>query len=233
MKVLAIDSSPGDGNMDVLLAPYLAGIRAAGADVELYHARDLVVYPCCGNLNCTIGTPGKCMAYDDMRWLRPRIGRADALVLASPLYFDGVVGHETPALRSIKKKLAPGTEPGMDRTYEHAVHTTREAVRLRKVVLVSGGGYWEIDDLNPVLTHIKAFCTNSHPGLEWNLHSPRKAILRGELKLGASRSEVEEAAWEAGRKLVDGCKKKALAAPVSTPPSRVRVEWKELILFQF
>jgi NADPH-dependent FMN reductase len=233
MKVLAIDSSPRDGSMNMLLGPYLEGIRAAGGEVEVYRGRDLVIYPCCGNLNCTVRTPGKCMAYDDMRWLRPRIGRADVLVLASPRYFDGVIGHETSSLKSIKAKLVPGMEPAMDHTYEHAVHTTREAVRLRKVVLVSGGGYWEIDGLNPVLTHIKAFCTNSYPGLEGSLPEPRKAILRGELRLGASGSEVETAAKEAGRKLVEACKKKALLAPLPAGSSRVRVEWKDLILFQF
>ena len=38
-------------------------------------ARDLLIFPCCGNMNCTVRTPGQCMAWDDMRWLRPGVDR--------------------------------------------------------------------------------------------------------------------------------------------------------------
>lgn len=231
MKVLVIDSS--NGSMGVLLDPYLEGIRAAGAEVEVYNGRDLVVYPCCGNLNCTVSTPGKCMPYDDMRWLLPKIGGGDALVLASPLYFDGVVGHETPSLRSIKARFVPDMEPSVNHTYEHAVHTTRKAVRLRKVVLVSGCGFWEIDGLNPVLTHIKAFCTNSYPGFEGNLPGQRQAILRGGLKEGTSGDDIVKLANDAGRQLVAGCEKTMISAPLPSAVSRVKHEWKSLILYQF
>lgn len=233
MKVLAIDSSPRDGIMSKLLDPYIEGIRASGAEVEVYHGRDLVVYPCCGNLNCTISTPGKCMAYDDMRWLRPRIGQSDALVLASPLYFDGVVGQDTPAMRSIKAKLVTDMRPVADHVYEHAVHTVREAVRLRKVVLVSGCGFWEVDGLDPVLTHIKAFCTNSYPGFEGNLPEPRGAILRGVLKEGASGSDIAKVAHEAGRQLVVNGKKKMLPGAMPAVMPTVKFEWKNQILYQF
>ncbi len=233
MKVLAIDSSPDDGIMSMLLDPYLDGIRAAGAEVEVYHGRDLVVYPCCGNLNCTVSTPGKCMAHDDMRWLRPKIGQADALVLASPLYFDGVVGHETPSMRSIKAKLVTDMELSTDHMYEHAVHTTREAVRLGKVILVSGCGFWEVDGLNPVLSHIKAFCTNSYPGFEGNLPEPRGAVLRGGLKEGASMSDIAIAARDAGRQLVVDSKKKVLPETLPAGVPSIKFEWKNLIFYQF
>jgi multimeric flavodoxin WrbA len=240
LEVLAINTCPekGKGNIARLLDPYLEGMTEAGASVELYYAHDLTIFPCCGNLNCTISTPGNCMAYDDMRWLRPKIGHADVLVLASPLYFNGMTGPEgmTASMKSLQDMLVPEMEPSMDRPYEHAVHTTREAVSLRKVVFVSGCGFWEVDGLNPVLTHIKAFCMNSYPAFEGNIPEPRGAILRGALKGDASGSEVIQIAREAGRMLVLEDKFPSMRM-LSTPPPRrashAKREWANVILYQF
>lgn len=240
MKVLAIDSSPHGESMDILLGPYLEGMRDAGAEVELYYGRDLVIYPCCGNLNCTVRTPGKCMAYDDMRWLRKKMGEADALVLASPLYFSGVTGPEgaTASMKSLQERLVPSMEPSVDVPYEHAVHTIREEVSLRKVVLVTGCGYWEVDGLNPMLTHIKAFCTNSYPGFEGNILEPRSAILRGALKNGASGDEIFQAARDAGRRLMLEYKApsgygRRMAHPLTASPHLKKRDWDNVILYRF
>ncbi len=205
MRALAIDTSlKKDRNVAGLLGPFIDGMREAGAEVEHYFARDLTIFPCCGNLNCTVRTPGKCMAYDDMRWLRKKIARADVLVLASPLYFNGTTGPEgvTASLMSLQQKLAPGKKTPVDMPYGHALHTTREVARLRKVVIASCRGFWEVEGLNPALTHLKAFCMNSYPGFDGNIPEPRGAILRGELKDGVPWSEIVRRAREAGRRTV-------------------------------
>lgn len=206
LKALAINTCPGKEKGDIarLLRPYLEGMRSAGAGVELYYSHDLTIFPCCGNLNCTIRTPGKCMAFDDMRWLRHKIGRADILVLASPLYFNGTTGPGgvTMSMMALQSRLIPGLKPTVDKPYEHAVHTTREKVNLRKVVVLSCRGFWEIEGLNPALTHLKAFCMNSYPGFDGNIPEPRGAILRGELKDGVPWSEIVRRAREAGRRTV-------------------------------
>jgi hypothetical protein len=205
MKVIAINTSPdrGCGIISRLIDPFLEGIKAEGADVELYYSRDLVIFPCCGNLNCTIRTPGNCMAYDDMRWLRQKIGQADVLVLASPLYFNGIVGPKgaTGSLKALLARLVPGPRPSTDMPYEHAIHTTKEPVSLRKVVFVSGCGFWELDDFYPVLTHIKALCHNTFPEFASNIDSIRGVLLSGALDAGMSDRDVLESARGAGRQL--------------------------------
>lgn len=216
MKVIAINTSPdrGYGIISRLLDPLLEGMKAAGAEVELYYSRDLVIFPCCGNLNCTIRTPGNCMAYDDMRWLREKIGQADVLVLASPLYFNGLIGTEgaTPSLRSLLGRLIPGGSFSEDEPYEHAVHTTRESVNLSKILFVSGCGFWEIDDFYPVLTHIKALCYNTFPEFAGNINTVHGVLLLGALETGASEKEVLELARAAGRQLARGAKEPAVDA---------------------
>lgn len=206
LEVLAINTCPekGNGNVARLLDPYLEGMMEAGASVELYYARDLTIFPCCGNLNCTIRTPGNCMAYDDMRWLRQKIGRSDVLVMASPLYFNGMTGPEgaTGPMRSLLGRLVPGRGTSTEVAYEHAVHTTKEVVNLRKVVFASGCGFWEIEGLYPVLTHIKALCHNTFPDFAGNITGTHGVLLGGAFKSMAPYAEVFEVAKEAGRQLI-------------------------------
>lgn len=209
-KALAINTSPDKNNGVVarLLDPFLEGMKSAGFQVELYYARDLVIFPCCGNLNCTVRTPGNCMAYDDMRWLRQKIGQADVLILASPLYFNGIVGPEgaTVSLKSLLSRLVPVNQAPLEVPYEHAVHTTREAVSLRKVVIASGCGFWEIGDFYPVLTHIKALCYNTFPDFAGNITGESGVLLRGALENGTSDIDIREVSRKAGIELANADK---------------------------
>lgn len=66
-KVLAINSSPKmeKGNTNLILTPFLEGIKEAGAEVELFYTNKLKIGPCKGDLNCWIKTPGECFQKDD------------------------------------------------------------------------------------------------------------------------------------------------------------------------
>ena len=237
MKVLAINTSPekDSGAIALLLDPYLEGMKAAGADVALYYSRDLLIFPCCGNLNCTVRTPGQCMAFDDMRWLRPLIGQADVLVLASPLYFNGHTGEAgiTEPVKRLQEQLTR-TQDLCDEPYGHAIHTTRESVNLRKVVILSGSGFWEIDDFNPVLTHLKAFCYNSFPELASSVTGGHRITVR-ELPPNAPTAGLVAIARNAGRRLAEGFEK--AAAPVACDgrykAAGWRHEWDAVTLFEF
>jgi multimeric flavodoxin WrbA len=243
MHIVAINTDPEKewGVINVLLAPLLEGMEESGASVELYYSRDLLIFPCCGNLNCTVKTPGKCMAYDDMRWLRGKIGQADVLVLASPLYFNGFTGRAgaTPSLKLLLDRLVPGLQVPDDMPYEHALHTTREQTNLNKVVLVSGCGFLEIDGFDPVLTHLKAFCCNTFPELGGCITGPRGAHVKGELPEGASESEIIAAARAAGRELVRDHPSQAVpprahvACDGRAGVSWSRREWSGEILYKY
>lgn len=94
MKVTAINSSPrmDKGNTALVLGPFLEGMREAGAVVELFYTKQLQIHPCQGELSCWLRTPGKCFQQDDMQMLLPKLAEADVLVLATPVYVDGVTG---------------------------------------------------------------------------------------------------------------------------------------------
>jgi hypothetical protein len=241
MHVVAINTDPekDKGVVNILLAPLLEGMRESGADVELYYSRDLLIFPCCGNLNCTVRTPGKCMACDDMIWLREKIGRADVLVLASPLYFNGFTGQAgaTESTKLLQERLSRGGDL-CDEPYEHAIHTTREHVNLRKVVIVSGCGFWEIDDFYPVLTHLKAFCYNTFPELAGCITGRHPVKVR-DIPQNASTADLIIIARAAGRELTKHFRgPKAPAMPAmecdggKETPGTQR-EWEPVILFEY
>jgi multimeric flavodoxin WrbA len=92
MKVLVILGSPRKGgNTEILASQVIAGMKDAGADVELIRLADYRISPCiaCGGCEKT----GRCVVQDDMQDLYPRIDSADRLVLVSPIYFYGVTAQ--------------------------------------------------------------------------------------------------------------------------------------------
>jgi multimeric flavodoxin WrbA len=92
MKALVILGSPRKGgNTEILADQVMAGLKEAGADVDLLRLADYRISPCiaCGGCEKT----GRCVVQDDMQELYPRIDGADRLVLVSPIYFYGVTAQ--------------------------------------------------------------------------------------------------------------------------------------------
>jgi hypothetical protein len=147
MRVIAINASRkrGHGPASLLLDPFLDGLREAGAEVDRFYTRDLLIRPRSRNLIGVAHTPCDRKARIGMRRLCRMLWRADVLVLASPLYCDGRTGPEnaTPVLRQLLEGLVPGTCMPAG---SHEPVALREEDGHGKIVIASGSGFWEIDD---------------------------------------------------------------------------------------
>jgi putative NADPH-quinone reductase len=90
VKVLPIDGSPrAGGNSQRLLEAAVEGAREAGAEVlEALRPADLRLAPCRGCDRCQ--REGACVLHDDGPAVLLRLGEADALLLAAPIYFSGL-----------------------------------------------------------------------------------------------------------------------------------------------
>jgi multimeric flavodoxin WrbA len=200
MKVVAINSSPhkNEGNTALILNPFLDGIRDEGAEVELIFSRDLNINPCLGDFACMVKTPGHCIQKDDMNWLDPKISQADVVVLASPVYCDGINGP----MKNIMDRTLPQILPFFEVHNKHLRHPLREGVKSGKIVLVSNCGFWEMDNFQPLLAHMEAYCKNSHDEFAGALLRPHGPALRNMLEQGMPVKDVLEAAKEAGRQIV-------------------------------
>ena len=201
MKVLAINASPkkDKGNTTLILNPFLDGMKEAGADVQLRYTSDLNINPCLGDFNCWTRIGGRCGQDDDMTWLDPEIREADILVLASPVYCDGVTGP----MKILMDRTVPQVQPFFEIRDDHTRHPLQENVKKSKIVLVSNCGLWERDNFDPLLAHIKAFCKNANADFAGALLRPHGEALGYMLKMKMPVQDIIDACKDAGRQLIE------------------------------
>ena len=85
-KVLILKGSPREkGNSAVLAERVVAGAVTAGAQVESVYLHGLDIRPCDACELCQ--NNGICVIEDDMQSLYPKLATADAILLASPVYW--------------------------------------------------------------------------------------------------------------------------------------------------
>jgi multimeric flavodoxin WrbA len=90
--VVGIMGSPRrGGNSDVLLDRCLEGARDKGATTIKLVLRDLKIAPCEGCNRCL--STGECAVADGMGEVHRALLQADAVVVASPIYFSGLTGQ--------------------------------------------------------------------------------------------------------------------------------------------
>ena len=98
MNILAINGSPrgAKGISHFLLDHFLIGARDAGAQAEVIQLAKEKIHHCTGEFHCWVKKQGVCLwdgkKGDTMRELRQKIAQADNLVLATPIYIDGMTG---------------------------------------------------------------------------------------------------------------------------------------------
>jgi multimeric flavodoxin WrbA len=123
MKILILNGSPREkGNSAVLAQRAAEGARAAGAEVESVYLHGLDIRPCDACDLCT--ESGSCVIEDDMQPLYPKLAAADAILLASPVYWFTF---------SAQLKLC------IDRWYGFQGHRWQEVSRKRFGVILTYG----------------------------------------------------------------------------------------------
>lgn len=113
-RVLVFKSSPREnGNSSTLADRAVEGAISAGADVEVFSLHNMNINPCDACDTCK--ETGVCVLKDDMQVLYPKLRQADAIVIASPIYWftmnaqtklfvDRWYGLESPQGNALKGK---------------------------------------------------------------------------------------------------------------------------------
>jgi multimeric flavodoxin WrbA len=88
LKIVIVKGSPRqDGNSATLADQVAAGARAAGAHVESFYLHGMDIRACDACDACRTEPYRGCVIEDDMQVLYPKLQDADALVIASPVYW--------------------------------------------------------------------------------------------------------------------------------------------------
>ena len=86
--ILILKGSPREkGNSSTLADQVAAGAAASGAQVESFVLQDMNIQPCNACDACHETGDMQCVIEDDMQILYPKLRNADAIVIASPIYW--------------------------------------------------------------------------------------------------------------------------------------------------
>lgn len=92
-KVVILNSSPRkNGNSDTLAQAVLKGTEAGGALVQKFDLARMSLQPCRGCYACQMGRGDPCVQKDEMKKIYDTVLEADAVVLATPLYWQQMNG---------------------------------------------------------------------------------------------------------------------------------------------
>lgn len=200
MKVLVINGSPRKerGATGSLLKPFVKGMTEAGADVETIYSKELDLGDCRGCFNCWSTTPGKCIQDDEMKDVLDKIADADILVLATPVYVDGMTG----SLKTLLDRTVPLLHGAFELRDDHCRHSLREHVKAGKIALFSVCGFTEMDNFDPLICHVKALSRNMDREYLGALLRPYAWIIDPAMKQGAPLEYLLSSIQQAGVELI-------------------------------
>lgn len=214
-KVVAINGSPRleKGNTFLVLTPFLQGMTDAGAEVELFYASRLNVEPCTGEFHCWNEKAGECYIKDDMELLYPKLKEADTLVLATPVYIP-LPGEMQNAIN----RLCPLIEPVLETREGRTRARFHKDVRIKKIVLVSTSGWWEMGNFDTVVRIARELAEDASVEFAGAVLRPHAYLMKENGELTKDGEAVQEAARRAGYELAqEGRMKQESLEKVSRP----------------
>ena len=196
VKLVAINGSARmeKGNTARVLEHFLDGVRDAGALVELFYAKRLNVGPCTAEFYCWNEKPGQCYQEDDMQLLYPKLREADILVLATPVYIP-LPGE----MQNLINRLCPLINPVLSWRGGRTRALFHGDVKIRKIVLLSVCGWWEIGNFGTVVRIAEELAKDVDVDFVGPILRPHAYLMAQNSK---KATEVVKALREAGYELV-------------------------------
>jgi len=130
MKIIAVVGSPrSNGNTSYLVDEVLGEVGKHGLETEKIMLGEYRVGPCLGHQNCS--SFAECTQKDDAPWILEKFRQADALILASPVYYYTITAQ---------------MKTFIDRNYFLYTHGIPLKARYAGTIAVAGGAGLERTD---------------------------------------------------------------------------------------
>ena len=200
IKVVAINGSPrmDKGNTAMVLTPFIQGMTDAGADVELFYTRRLKVKPCtCNEMFCWYEKPGECCIKDDMQLLYPKLRGAEIFVLATPVYIP-LPGD----MQIIINRLCPLLKPLLETREGRTRARFHDNVKIREIVLVSTGGWWEKENFGTVVRIVEELAEDASVEFAGAVLRPHAFLMKKKGEFTKDGKDVLSAVKRAGHEFV-------------------------------
>ncbi len=200
MHILAIHGSPNmkRGKTYFVLERLMKGAEKAGALTEVVFLQKETIGECKGCLTCWIKTPGVCSQRDDMAKLIEKLKRTDLMILATPVYVDGMTGK----CKKFMDRLIPLLDPHYEVRDGHFRHVVTGKY-CGKFFLISVCAFYEMDNFDPLILHVKRAAENLK--MEYLGEILRPAVYSLDMKKADADAigRVMEAFERAGKELVE------------------------------
>lgn len=201
MRILLVDGAPRRGGYTGELAGLFAeGAGAAGAEVDLARLADLDVGPCRGCYACWIRADGRCSRRDGMEALLDRFLAADALVLATPVYFYSF----SALLKAFVERLFPALSPAIDVPEGSGLERNSRRFGERgpsRAVLIAAGAHRSRRLFDGLLATFDAICHGLSVDRAGALLRPESFVLDFDAGKPVACARVRAAFLAAGREL--------------------------------
>ncbi len=215
VKAVAINGSPrkGKGNTGMILNAFLQGMEEAGAEVEIFYTKELRPKPCTGEMKCWWTTPGECYIKDRMQEVYPKMRNADSLILATPVYIP-LPGEMQIFINRICPLVKPILVTRDGRTRAHL----QDNVQIRKVLLVSTGGWWEKENLDTVVRIAEEVAENMSIEFAGSVLRPHAFLMKKKGQLTEDGVDIMDLVRKAGHDFAeDGQLNKSVLGMISRP----------------
>jgi multimeric flavodoxin WrbA len=216
VKVVAINGSPRKekGNTAMVLAPFIEGLTEAGAQVKVFYPSRMKLKPCaCSGMLCWYEHPGECCIKDDMQLLYPELREAEILVIATPVYIPLPTDMQT-----VINRLCPLVKPQLEFKQGRTRARFHDDVKIKKIVALSTGGWWEKENMGTVVQIVKELAENSGVEFGGAVLRPHAFLMKSDGLITPEGEAVLAAARNAGRELIADAKMKPQTlAKISKP----------------
>jgi len=158
MKILILNGSARKekGVTGRLLKSLMKGLSDGGAEAKEVQVQDLNIAPCTACLSCMHKKTGACILEDDMSRIYQELKASDMLILATPVYVDGMSGK----LKIVVDRCVCCMEPFLKKDNSGRVRHTYAWHMPKQCMLISTAAFPEMATFDPLVATFRAQAEN-------------------------------------------------------------------------
>jgi multimeric flavodoxin WrbA len=217
MKILILNGSARmeKGVTGRLLKSLIKGLADGGAEAKEIQVQSLNIIPCTACLSCMHKKTGDCILDDDMRRIYQELKASDMLILATPVYVDGMSG----VLKMVVDRCLCCMEPFLTRDHSGRVRHTYAWRMPKQCMLISTAAFPEMATFDPLVTTFRAQAANFGSEIVAEICIPGSIALQVAPDRLSHHLQLLE---ETGKMIASGCQISGdMLAKLNTPPINV------------
>jgi multimeric flavodoxin WrbA len=158
VKILILNGSArkDNGVTGRLLKSLIKGLTDGGAESKEVQVQGLNITPCTACLSCMHKKTGECILDDDMSCIYQELKASDTLIIATPVYVDGMSG----SLKIVLDRCVCCMEPFLTKDNSGRIRHPYAWRMPKQFMLISTAGFPEMETFEPLVTMFRAQATN-------------------------------------------------------------------------